>query len=91
MANKREYAIPIYTFQNIEIDFEKLYNLIKEDDKLLTGLEVHWEFGDNMKYWLTALGIDTKDFDEDDPIFDDIFNDFFDWLNENGYVEEYEN
>ena len=87
MDSKEIYAIPVKTYTEIEVDFEKLYNYIVQKTNIKDPDEIYNEFGDNIDFYLKeALNIEFDDtyFDEDDYIFeDDIWGDFGDWLDEN--------
>lgn len=87
MDSKEIYAIPVKTYTEIEVDFEKLYNYIVQKTNIEDPDEIYNEFGDNIDFYLKeALNIEFDDtyFAEDDYIFeDDIWGDFGDWLDEN--------
>jgi len=87
MDSKETYAIPVKTYTEIEVDFEKLYNYIVQKTNIEDPDEIYNEFGDNIDFYLKeALNIEFDDtyFDEDDYIFEDnIWGDFGDWLDEN--------
>lgn len=79
MEDKQTYLAEITTYQEVEVDFKKIYDaLVAEYPDLGTG-GLYETFGDNIEYYLReVLNLEL----EDSNALDDIWTDFGDWLDE---------
>lgn len=81
MENAKTYSIPVVVEKEVEIDFKKVYDVLRaeypNDDIYYLGDT----FGDNLSYYIKrALNVELPDNEE---IEDLIWSDFYEWLEHN--------
>lgn len=84
-----KYNFLIHKEVEIDIDFAKVYEVVKKDNPRLEeafGIEGLQEvFGDNITYYLNdkmGLGLPEDD-DYNEAIYDDVAADFYEWMIKN--------
>lgn len=87
-----EFTFQKRVYEIFDIDFQKIYDYIREEYKGSDDVDIVEIFGDNVEYYLEkthdiVIYICSDDegilFDDNEAILDDIFYKFENWFNEN--------
>lgn len=83
-----KYEFIVHKKIEVELDFEKIYNVVKEDNpEILNPGELLEIFGDNVTFYLNEkMGMNLPDDNgENTDMYDAIWDDFYDWVMKNIY------
>lgn len=61
-----KYWYEVVTFEFVDIDFQEIYDFIKEEEPQFTDLcDIYLEFVDNMEYYIKSVYTNTDDLESD--------------------------
>ncbi|MBP5455278.1 MAG: hypothetical protein J6Y37_02130 [Paludibacteraceae bacterium] len=82
-----KYEIEVHNVINVDIDFERLKQLVSEEIGTDNIYDIHTEFGDHEDHYLEMLGIDLTNVDTEQAVFDFMWEDFGDYLESQAEAE----
>lgn len=83
MNREQTYELEVITTVDLSINFEDIYKVVSEDIKTNDAWEIQCAFGDNMEYYLWKLyGDKLANVEFNEWISNDIYNDFYKYLEE---------
>lgn len=86
-----KYWYEVATFEFVDIDFQEIYNYIKEEEPQFTDLcDIYFEFIDNMEYYIKSVYKNAEDLESDNNynFFSEVQKGWEEFLEEEfGYKE----
>ena len=79
-----KYDFTLKTSFVIDIDFEQIYEYIKDTTKSSDNQEIYNNFNDNVYYYLEELySVVIQELEENEYTIDNIMDDWYNWLVDN--------
>lgn len=79
-----KYDFTLKTSFVVDIDFEQIYEYIKDTTELSDNQEIYNTFNDNIYYYLEELySVVIQELEENEYTIDNIVDDWYNWLVDN--------
>lgn len=79
-----KYDFTLKTSFVVDIDFEQIYEYIKDTTELSDNQEIYYTFNDNIYYYLEELySVVIQELEENEYTLDNIVDDWYNWLVDN--------